>query len=151
MRQFVSLFTAQGLISSSIICKICSQISPLGVFVHSTHNFWAGLLMVYISDENFCFFKLTPKEDFYPHSGAAIALVRSYQVLANQLFVDKMMGIDKCFCSGWQRKGRLLWHRPQFSTTPVLRNAHFLFGMYRSKTVTVELDCHMTAHLALPA
>lgn len=42
------------------------------------------------------------------------------------------------------------WHRPQFSTTPVLRNDHFLFGMHRYKAVTIELDCHMTAHLALP-
>lgn len=43
------------------------------------------------------------------------------------------------------------WQRPQFSTTPVLKNAYFLFGMYRSKTLTMELDCHMTAHFALPA
>lgn len=56
--------------------------------------------MVYISDANFCFFKLTPKEEFYPHSGVAIALVSSCQVLANQLFVEKMLGIDKCLGSG---------------------------------------------------
>lgn len=99
MRQCVSLFTPQGLISSRIICKNCSHIVPLGVFVHSTHQFLMGLLMVYISDENFCFFKFTPKEEFCPHSGAAIVLVSSCQVLANQLFVDKMLGIDKCFCN----------------------------------------------------
>lgn len=108
MRQCVSLFTVQGLISSSIICRICSQIVPLGVFVHGTHNFWAGLLMVCNSDENFCFFILTPKEELYLHSEAAIALVSSCQVLANQLFVDKVLGINKCFCNRWQCTGRLL-------------------------------------------
>lgn len=108
MRQCVSLFMAQGLISSSIICKICSQIVPLGVFVHSTHNFWAALLKVYNPDENFCFFKLTPKEEFYHHSGATIALVSSCQVLANQLFVDKMLAIDKWFCNVWPCTGELL-------------------------------------------
>lgn len=43
------------------------------------------------------------------------------------------------------------WQRPQFSTTSVLKDAYFLFGMYRSKTLTMELDCHVTAHFALPA
>lgn len=105
MRQCVSLFTVQGLISSSIICRICSQIVPLGVFVHGTHNFWAGLLMVYNSDENFCFFILTPKEELYLHSEAAIALVSSCQALAHQLFVTGDSVQADC------------WHRPQFSTT----------------------------------